>query len=214
MAPVLRHKRYLAPVWRYYRQRLLVVSVYNGPGVEVRVDGLLEFGVIKGEKVAHVCCVVERHLAAVVIQVDAHPLGGFAGVYQVLLRVGAGFVLAAAVAPVPQHQRPEAVLWAQADLLLPVHGGQDHAEAPRRLGADLHLPVMSAGGEGLRAQDDVVAGEAFRVVGQVGLEFSHLDTGAAWGHPEAGVGRVGVEAYGCDGWKGKNKIYGCIKNNA
>lgn len=84
--------------------------------------------------------------------------------YQVLLRVSAGFILAAAIAFVPQHQSPETVLWAQADLLLPVDGGQHHTEAPRRLGANLHLPVMSAGGEGFRAQDNVVAGEALRVV--------------------------------------------------
>lgn len=84
--------------------------------------------------------------------------------YQVLLRVSAGFILAAAIALVPQHQSPETILWAQADLLLPVDGGQHHTEAPRRLGANLNLPVTSAGGEGFRAQDNVVAGEALRVV--------------------------------------------------
>lgn len=155
------------------------MSVNNGPGIEIRVNGLLELCVIKCEKMAHICRVIKRHLTTVVIQINAHPLGRFGGMYQVLLRVGAGFILAAAVALVPQHQSPESALWTLADLLLPVDGGQHHTQAPCRLGANLHLPVMSARGEGFRAQDNVVAGEALLVVRQVGLEFSHLDAGAA-----------------------------------
>lgn len=164
MTLVLQYKGHLAPVRCYYCEWLPVVSVYNGPGIEVRVNGLLEVCIIKCEKMAHICCIIKRHFTKVVIQINAHPLGGFGRMDQVLLRVGAGFILAAAIALVPQHQSPETVLWAQADGLLPIDGGQHHTEAPRCLGAHLHLPVMSAGGEGFGAQDNVVAGEALRVV--------------------------------------------------
>lgn len=162
MTPV--YKSHLAPVWCYYCEWLLVVSVYNRPGIEIWVNGLLEVCVIKCEKMAHISCIIKRHLTMVVIQINAHPLGGFGRMYKVLLRVSAGFILAAAIVLVPQHQSPETVLWAQADLLLPVDGGQHHTEAPRCLRANLHLPVMSTGGEGFSAQDNVVAGEALRVV--------------------------------------------------
>lgn len=155
---------------------------------------------------AHVARVVKRHLAAAVIQVNAHPPGRPGGIYQAVLQVGARLVLASAVAVVPPAQRPEAVLWTEADLLLPVDGGPGHAQSPGRLGAHLHLPVVSAGGVGLRAQHDVVECEALRVVGQVGLDFAHLDAGAAGGNPEAGVSSVWVEGHGgdcCD--SGSNK---------
>lgn len=164
MTTLVQYKSHPALVRCYYCERLPVVSVYNGPGIEVRVDGLLEVGIIKCEKMAHICCIVKRHLTMVVIQINAHPLGGVGGMYQVLLRVSAGFILAAAIALVPQHQSPETILWTQADLLLPVDGGQHHTQAPGCLGADLHLPVMSSGGEGFSAQDNVVAGEALWVV--------------------------------------------------
>lgn len=164
MTPVLQNKGHLAPVWCHYCEWLPVLSVYNRPGIEVGVNGLLEVCIIKREKVAHICCIIKCHLAMVVIQINAHPPGGFGRMYQVLLRVRAGFILAAAIALVPQHQSPETILGAQADLLLPVDGGQHHTEAPCYLGANLHLPVMFAGGEGFSAQDNVVAGEALRVV--------------------------------------------------
>lgn len=101
MAPVLQYKSHLAPVRRYYCERLLVMSIYNRPGIEVRVNGLLEVCIIKCEKMAHIRCIIKRHLTMVVIQINAHPLRGFGRIYQVLLKVSAGFVLAAAIALVP-----------------------------------------------------------------------------------------------------------------
>lgn len=187
-----------SPVRRHDGERLPVVPVDDRPWVEVGVNWLVELCVVKSEKVAHVSGVVERHLAAAVIQVNAHPPGRFGGIYQAVLRVGARLVLAGAVAVVPLAQGPEAVLGAEADLLLPVDGGPGHAQAPGHLGAHLHLPVVSAGGVGLRAQHDVVEGEALRVVGQVGLDFPHLDAGAAGGNPQAGVSRGGVQGHGRD----------------
>lgn len=198
MIPVFEDKGHLAPVWCYYCERLPVVSVYNRPRIEVRVNRLLEVCIIKCEKMTHICCIIKRHLTKVVIQINTHPFGGFGRMYEVLLRVGAGFILAAAVALVPQHQSPETVLWAQADLLLPVDGGARHTEAPRCLGPNLHLPVMCAGGEGFSAQDNVVAGEALGVVWKVRLELSHLDTCAARRNPKAGVGCVWVQVYSGD----------------
>ena len=173
------------------------MSVDNGPGVEVREDWLLEFSIIEGEEVAHVSRIIKCHYPTAVVQIDPHPLGGFGGIYQALLCVGASFILAGAVTVVPQHQGPEAVFWAEADLLLPVDGGRGHAETPRCLRAHLHLPVVSARRVGISAQHDVVEGEALWVVGQVRLDFSHLDAGATRGNPQARVGRVRVEGHWC-----------------
>ncbi|TNN77685.1 hypothetical protein EYF80_011983 [Liparis tanakae] len=86
---------------------------------------------------------------------------------------------------VPQHQGPETIVRAEADLILPVDRGRGHPQTPRRLGAHFHLPVVPPGGEGFGAQDDVVEREALWVVGQVGLDSSHADAGATRRHPQA-----------------------------
>lgn len=205
VAAALCHDRRLSPVRRNYGERLPVVSVDNWPGVEVGENGLLELCVVKCEEMAHVSSIIEGHFTTAVIQIDSHPTGGFGGIYQAVLQVGARFVLTGAVTVVPLHHGPKTVLWAKADLILPVDGGSGHAQTPGRLGAHIHLPVVSARGVGLRAQDDVVEGEALRVVGQVRLDFSHLDTGATRGNPQAGVGCVRVEGHTCDSCNIKNK---------
>lgn len=206
-------KRPSSPVRRHDSERLPVVSVDDGPGVEVGKHRLLELCVGKSEKVAHVSCVVKGHLTAAAVQVNAHPSGRPGGIYQAVLRVGARLVLAGAIAVVPLAQGPEAVLGTQADLLLPVDRGPGHTQPPGRLGAHLHLPVVSAGGVGLRAQHDVVEGEALWVVGQVGLDFPHLDAGAAGGNPEAGVGSVWVEGHGCDGCSSQSNSTGSDRHS-
>lgn len=154
---------------------------------------------------AHVSGIIEGHFTTAVIQIDSHPTGGFGGIYQAVLQVGARFVLTGAVTVVPLHHGPKTVLWAKADLILPVDRGPGHAQTPGRLGAHIHLPVVSARGVGLRTQDDVVEGEALWVVGQVRLDFSHLDTGATWGNPQAGVGCVRIEGHTRDSYNIKKK---------
>lgn len=67
MAPVLQFNIHLAPVWHYDREGFPVVSVYNGPGIEIWVNGLLELCIIKCEKMAHICCIIKCHLTTVVI---------------------------------------------------------------------------------------------------------------------------------------------------
>lgn len=193
-------------MWCYYGERLPVVSIDNRPGIKVRENRLFKFCIIKSEKVAHVSCIVKRHLATTVVQEDPHPPGRFGWINQAVLWVGACFIFTGAIAVVPQHQGPEAVIWAQADLLLPVDGSHGHTQAPRSLGAHLHLPVVSARGKGLRAQHDVVASEALWVVGQVGLDFADLDTGATRRNPQAGVGRVWVKGHRGNRWKAKEGV--------
>lgn len=180
------------------------MSVNNRPRVEVGENRLLELCVVKCEEMAHVSSIVEGHFTTAVIQIDSHPTGGFGGIYQAVLHVGARIVLTGAVTVVPLHQGPKTVLWAKADLILPIDGGPGHTQTPGRLGAHVHLPVVSARGVGLRAQDDVVEGEALWVVGQVRLDFSHLDTGATRGNPQAGVGCVRIEGHTCDSYNIKN----------
>lgn len=184
-----------SPERRYDGERLPVLPVDDWPGVEVGIKWLLKVCVVEGEEVSHVPSIIKRHLTTSIVQINPNILGGLWRMYQVLVRVGARLVLADAIAFVPPHQRPETVVWAEADLVLSVDGGPGYAQTPRRLAAHLHLPVVPARGEGFRAQDDVVAGEALGVVGQVGLQSSHLDTGATRRHPEAGVGCVWVKGH-------------------
>lgn len=186
--------------WCDYSERFLVSSIDDRPGVEVRENRLFEFCIGESEKMAHVFSIIKSYFTSSVVQVDPHPSRGLWRVDQAVVQVGACFILACAVASVPQHQSPETILRTEADLLLPVDGGVGHPKAPRRLAAHLHLPVVSARGEGFRAQDDVVAREAFGVIGQVGLDFSHVDTGATGRHPQAGVGRVRVKGHLGNDW--------------
>ncbi|TNN40681.1 hypothetical protein EYF80_049150 [Liparis tanakae] len=131
--------------------------------------------------------VVERDLAALVIQEHAH----FAGRRRQRQREAERrqrLDLA-----VLQPQAPVAALGAQLDLALAAGRGGGHAQRPRRLAPQVHLPVVAPGAQALAAQDEEGGAKALGPLRVDGLALFVPHLAAVLGHGQVLLGRGRVQ---------------------